>query len=218
MGCATPNIPEDRIWERASYIKQLAVFMYTDTAYYDWEGSGAAARTALWAHELGHANGLAHRYIESTNSCTTEVTIMDRFNVSNKIPSHCDGLTGPAALDTQRVVDYWSKGEAFSFTGAVENKLIVGMWKDLSWTEDSYALGFYYLDQNNDWIMYDWRGMHDDIGIHYLTASRTLAAASDPAAFGAPIPSWQMVCNKPYFAPFNQFGTFRCGPALWVEW
>lgn len=216
LGCFSVEQPENRIWERASYIQRGIIWMNEN---YNWTGAGATARQGLLAHELGHAHGLHERYIEGPPvTCNNaETTIMDSFVITNDMPFQCDGLTGPSALDIQRVVDYWSKGEAFSFTGAVQNRLIVGMWKDHAWTEDSYALGFYYLDQYNNWGLYHSRGMHDELGVHQLTENRTLAAAADPAVYGAPIPSWQMVCATPYFPPYNQWGTFRCGPALWVE-
>lgn len=216
-GCFAYGPPQgNRIWERATYMIKGLIFL--NDAYL-WDESGQSSRRGALAHELGHAYGLDERYPESPAfQCNNnEVTIMDNVVPSGDLLFHCDGLTGPATVDIQRVVDYWSKGEASDFKIAAVDRFVVGMWKDLSWTEDSYAMGFYYLNQYNDWIMYDWRGMHDDIGVHKFTANRTLAAASDPAAFDAPIPSLQMVCNKPYFPPFNQFGTFRCSPTLWVQ-
>ena len=178
-----------------------------------WSSDGIKA---VLVHELGHVYGLHERYVEAGGPCnTTEVSIMDA--VTGNPVVHCDGITGPAAVDVSRVDSYWSTGYIGNMAGLKDPDVptrVNWTWNDFAWAEWVQLVHFYWWNETY-WQEYalDSLGNADylhRIGVHIDNVQRNRTTSLDRTAFGIPPYKWHSVCADVYFKAFDIVGTETC--------
>lgn len=179
-----------------------------------------AGRKGLLAHEVGHVYGLHERYLDSLgqSGCnSSETTVMDdmHLNVLNQLV-HCDGLEAPAAADTDRVASFWSKGQMVDWTASANGSVGTWRWYDLGWAEHAQRLELWWWN-GSSWQYADvYTDYYDRIGVHRLTEDRQLSQSYNRSALGKPV-GWYIVCGWPWFRSYGVWGTWTCGPYIYLN-
>jgi len=221
----------DDEWQDASFWIEAEVGL--DTVNFSWASEDVI--TGAIAHEIGHLFGLHDRcYIETDpdphSVCNpNEVTIMDTALPLVWDPQEekwwvlglCDGLTGPAQIDIDRVDSYWGEGELASWDAEVyplPPSLLIMEWRDRGWSECHSNLQYFYWDGNR-WVCYENICYDNDMGLHEDypddLGDRTMSRMNVPENFGA-ANKWNCCCGWMYFKPWDVMGDWTCGPFIWV--
>ena len=188
-GCYDPYVFDYGYPHNASYTYKARIYIKPGLPY----------QRAQIAHELGKFYGLHNRFIDNSDSPTTnpsELSVMD-------IPLN-DQLQGPSQVDKTRVRAFWGKHDTYQRNGYPNDPFewpkgdlaITGItfqdynppfkyiaafkWRDLAWTEQVQQMGAYwgYYDYPQNRIIWDNTPFYEnahmaDIGLNfYLGAYR----------------------------------------------
>ncbi len=195
---------EARYWEEAKICID---------SNFDWEGDG---QLSAIAHEIGHAYGLHERYIDNRGAarCSSERTIMDTFR-PNSGGRHCDGLTGPASNDVDRVEEIFEEGELEDSSTRLRRTTLTFAWEDEAWGEDHHHLEYsYWNSSNSKWDLLESEDIEDFTGRHEdMEDPFTIADSNDLSRYNKGS-GYYVACVWPYFKQYGTYGTSACSDVV----
>jgi len=177
--------------------------------------SPVAGHRGVLAHEFGHPDGLHERYVHDRDpvECSGETTVMDTMRLGPLGWEHCDLLEGPVQADTNRVRNYWARGDTADHTTTVNGAIGTWRWSDAAWAEREHYLEFRYYAveaQWSQWTLLNQTFHGDNIGVHKLYEPRTIEKTYDRRTYNSP-PGWHGVCIWLYFIAHGTFGMDNSG-------
>jgi len=216
-GVACANILE---WEydgdrEVNYWWRFYIYVDPD-AHFDTGGLQAAI-----SHEIGHAYGLADRYVHSPPGCSSygSPEIMDGMVSTTQGLVHCDGITGPySTTDVLRAELFFSDGQydylspyfCCSGYGAVFG------WEDYVWAEYEFELHFFWWN-GAQWVEYLWDDNIYQVGTHYAYNPGYIEYLIDRRDYeevtGA---GWHVLCGYAWFTKFNSTTDWECSGQIYL--